>query len=502
MSDLPEALAAVVRSYLDDLAIAAALGMRIGDMQERLHRIEHRAEKKRAVITAVMERADIKKLSEPDFSAALRAVPPGLVVSDEREIPALFWKPQPPKLDRRGLLTALTSGQAIPGAGLGNGSDHPSGEDEVKWPSPMPKPGCSPASSMKSMCGPARSAAFTLSYIEAWHAIDEANRVFGFEGWDRETIAAECVWVDGRRDPKACAYTARVRIRVRAGDTVVSRDGSGVGHGTGATLGDAHESALKEAETDATKRALTTFGNLFGLALYDKAQNGVRRSPKPNGGRLKVSWALVSPQGELLGTYDVPQDFCAALREAIATTSTAADLEALWSRNEGAVGQLRAVFATSRPPRGCIMPTSSSGSIDSGAQRSAPPSLIAATAPGRPNRQVGAGHLSTQTHPGSAHRKLTWLPPLPHLRAQRRAMRTTFASPSPARWEARSATNGPCRSAALIIGRSTTSATRSTGGRSTASTPRPRPRGCGRQRHGETSPVTPPEPLPLTGNGG
>lgn len=193
---------------------------------------------------------------------------------------------------------------------------------------------------------------FTLSYIEAWHAIDEANRVFGFEGWDRETIAAECVWVDGRRDPKVCAYTARVRIRVRAGDTVVSRDGSGVGHGTGATLGDAHESALKEAETDATKRALTTFGNLFGLALYDKAQNGVRRSPKPNGGRLKVSWALVSPQGELLGTYDVPQDFCAALREAIATTSTAADLEALWSRNEGAVGQLRAVCRDLKTPQG------------------------------------------------------------------------------------------------------------------------------------------------------
>jgi hypothetical protein len=122
LSNLPEALAAVVRSYLDDLAIAAALGMRIGDMQERLHRIEHRAEKKRAIITAVMERADIKKLTEPDFTAALRAVPPSVVVNDEHEIPEPFWKPQPPKLDRRGLLAALTSGQVIPGAGLGNGS--------------------------------------------------------------------------------------------------------------------------------------------------------------------------------------------------------------------------------------------------------------------------------------------------------------------------------------------------------------------------------------------
>ena len=33
---------------------------------------------------------------------------------------------------------------------------------------------------------------------------------------------------------------------------------------------DAHESAIKEAETDAMKRALRSFGNTFGLALYDK----------------------------------------------------------------------------------------------------------------------------------------------------------------------------------------------------------------------------------------
>jgi predicted RNA-binding protein len=38
ISDLPEALAAVVRSYLDDLMMAAALGMRIEDMQARLSR--------------------------------------------------------------------------------------------------------------------------------------------------------------------------------------------------------------------------------------------------------------------------------------------------------------------------------------------------------------------------------------------------------------------------------------------------------------------------------
>ncbi len=53
------------------------------------------------------------------------------------------------------------------------------------------------------------------------------------------------------------------------------REGSGAGHGIDVDLGQAHESALKEAETDAMKRALMTFGNPFGLALYDKQQREV-----------------------------------------------------------------------------------------------------------------------------------------------------------------------------------------------------------------------------------
>ncbi len=82
LSSLPEALAAFVRSYLNDLALVAALGIRIAQMQERMHRIEHRADKKRMTVSAVMERADIKKLAEPDFTASLRAVPPSLLVND------------------------------------------------------------------------------------------------------------------------------------------------------------------------------------------------------------------------------------------------------------------------------------------------------------------------------------------------------------------------------------------------------------------------------------
>ena len=121
LSSLPEALAAFVRSYLNDLALVAALGIRIAQMQERMHRIEYRADKKRMTVSSVMERADIKKLAEPDFTASLRAVPPSLLVNDEAQIPEGFWKPQPPKLDKRAVIAALTSGQPVPGALMGNG---------------------------------------------------------------------------------------------------------------------------------------------------------------------------------------------------------------------------------------------------------------------------------------------------------------------------------------------------------------------------------------------
>ena len=32
-----------------------------------------------------------------------------------------------------------------------------------------------------------------LSYLEGWYAISEANRIFGFDGWNRETVESKCV---------------------------------------------------------------------------------------------------------------------------------------------------------------------------------------------------------------------------------------------------------------------------------------------------------------------
>jgi len=110
-----------------------------------------------------------------------------------------------------------------------------------------------------------------LSYIEGWYSISEANRIFGFDGWSRETLDSKCVIGRETRGTYIAVYTAKVRITVHAEGATIVREGHGTGQGQGSSPGEVHDMALKAAETDATKRALATFGKPFGLALYGKA---------------------------------------------------------------------------------------------------------------------------------------------------------------------------------------------------------------------------------------
>ena len=119
ITDFRQMLSELVRSVLEDEALAAALSTRLSEMRARLHRLEDRAGKKRALACRAMAEAAIQRLIEPDFTAAIRRGPPALVVEAEERIPQDFWKPQPPKLDRQGLLIALKAGTEVAGASLG-----------------------------------------------------------------------------------------------------------------------------------------------------------------------------------------------------------------------------------------------------------------------------------------------------------------------------------------------------------------------------------------------
>jgi len=172
-----------------------------------------------------------------------------------------------------------------------------------------------------------------LHYVEGWHVISEANRIFGYDAWDRRTVASKCVSSSGNGQRQFAAYTAKVRITVRAGDIVIVREGSGTGEGSGLTPGQAHEIALKSAETDATKRALSTFGNPFGLALYDREQLGIRKRRDLRTAPALGPWVLRSESGNERSSFNKPSEFAAALRAAMSAVRDIEILFALWEHN-------------------------------------------------------------------------------------------------------------------------------------------------------------------------
>lgn len=129
-----------------------------------------------------------------------------------------------------------------------------------------------------------------LSYIEGHTVKRHANEIFGFDGWSYHLESLTMVYAADRLDRdsgevkgRKVGYTAEVSVKV--GDVV--REDVGFGSGFGPDDGDATEGAIKEAVTDALKRALASFGDQFGLGLYgggqlqqQQQQQQQRQSPK------------------------------------------------------------------------------------------------------------------------------------------------------------------------------------------------------------------------------
>jgi hypothetical protein len=148
----------------------------------------------------------------------------------------------------------------------------------------------------------------SVPYLKGWAVIEEANAIFGFDGWQRQTLACQCVTQaersigEERKPGWGVTYIARVRITVFAGSRgLLIREGTGAGHGIDVDLGQAHESAIKEAETDAMKRALVTFGARFGLSLYDRHQRpmggAAPQAARPHGAAAQGAAAQAPANG-------------------------------------------------------------------------------------------------------------------------------------------------------------------------------------------------------------
>jgi len=120
LTDLHEVVAAVVRSALLDEAMAEGLRGHIATLQDRLRRLTERADARRQIARDVMLEVDIRKITAPDFTVSVRPGSPALVVVDEAAIPADYWVPREPRLDRLGLIGDLKKGDVVAGVTLSN----------------------------------------------------------------------------------------------------------------------------------------------------------------------------------------------------------------------------------------------------------------------------------------------------------------------------------------------------------------------------------------------
>ena len=118
------------------------------------------------------------------------------------------------------------------------------------------------------------------SHMEGYDVRAMLIRMFGFAGWDDIAIEPAALLYEDETTTRAgkpaykIAYRATRRLNIRdfEGNGLASYDGSAVGESIMPDFkrGDAHDMAIKTAETQALKRCVTNLGDQFGLSLYNK----------------------------------------------------------------------------------------------------------------------------------------------------------------------------------------------------------------------------------------
>ena len=133
-----------------------------------------------------------------------------------------------------------------------------------------------PASAVRSRQGDGQS----LSYVDGFYVYDTLNAIVGPGSWGYTIQRLDCVQnvreTKNGRERSRVAYICTVLLQLDGAQPVTD---VGYGNGINPDEGAAHESASKEAVTDAVKRCARSLGRALGLALYDKAQTHVSHEP-------------------------------------------------------------------------------------------------------------------------------------------------------------------------------------------------------------------------------
>ena len=108
----------------------------------------------------------------------------------------------------------------------------------------------------------------SLSYLEAWDVKAHLIRIFGFGGFSSDVLSAELMFEDQVGNNWNVGYKVILRLTID-GDRSITYTEAAVGSASLPQRGEAHDMAVKTAESDALKRAAINLGDQFGLSLYN-----------------------------------------------------------------------------------------------------------------------------------------------------------------------------------------------------------------------------------------
>jgi recombination DNA repair RAD52 pathway protein len=112
-----------------------------------------------------------------------------------------------------------------------------------------------------------------FSHLEAWDIRAHLNRVFGFGRWSANVVDLQLVFEEtGKSEGRwNVCYRAMVTLRVDSpeGWLLATYTEAAAGDATNyPSRAEAHDQAIKTAESQALKRAAVNLGDQFGLSLY------------------------------------------------------------------------------------------------------------------------------------------------------------------------------------------------------------------------------------------
>ena len=167
----------------------------------------------------------------------------------------------------------------------------------------------------------------SLSYLEAWDVKAHLNRIFGFTNWSADVLAADIAFEEkNEKEQWHVGYKVTLRLRIHGNQDEYMQSCSyteaAIGFATLTSRGEAHDMAIKTAESDALKRAAINLGTQFGLSLYNNGSTadviGKTLDVIPHGGALEGEPAIpVTGMSETVPDSDGADEWVAQMKAAV-----------------------------------------------------------------------------------------------------------------------------------------------------------------------------------------